>query len=979
MILNMHSFYSLRYGTLAPEKLVALAARAGHKQLALTDINNSTGVWDFVAACKQESVKPVAGMEIREEHRLLYVLLARSWAGFEQINAFRTDLNLNELSAPMQAPEFSEVFVLYPLDNLPDKLRDNEFIAVRVWDLVKLHTGRFKALQHKMLALSSATFSGPNTRALNKHLCAVARNTLIDRLKPGDYAHESELLVSAQEWQQRFASHPELWQRSQSLMRVCHIDMDFKLSKNISCFGKSPLDDHSLLSELAYSGLQRRYPGKNEVARARVANELKVIFQLGFAAYYLMTWDMVRFAQSRGIHHVGRGSGANSIVAYCLGITDVDPVELNLYFERFINPQRATPPDFDIDFSWKDRNTIYDYLFDRYPKGHVALLGAINTFQHDSALRELAKCYGMPDSEIERLLEAPEQMAEADTLAQRIVGMAGLLPSVPNSRSIHAGGVLISDKPLSWYMALDLPPKGYPTAQIDMYIAEDIGFEKLDVLSQRGLGHIQEAVEMIRQRGEEIDIHQVEQFKTDARCHDLLRRSQTIGCFYIESPAMRGLLTKLRCSDYLTLVAASSIIRPGVARSGMMQEYIRRFHNPESVVYLHPVMREQLSETYGVMVYQEDVLKVCHHFAGLDLADADVLRRLMSGKPRFKDEAKKIVDKFFDNCRQRGYPELLTREVWRQIESFAGYSFSKAHSASYAVESFQSLYLRAYYPLEFITAVLNNFGGYYRAEIYLNEARRLGAKLHLPCINHSKNLNVLTDGTIYLGFVYVNNLETKLIERLVAEREQHGLYLGIANFIERVHPKLEQIKLLIQVGALAFVGYSKAKLLWEAHLLLHGTPPRQTDHPKLFQLAEPRFEIPDFGETPHQHAWDEIELMGFPITLSWFDLLKTPFRGELLAHQMLANVGRHVRMLGYLVTTKYVRTKNGKVMRFGTFLDAQGQFFDTTHFPEALEAYPFRGPGIYLVLGKLVEEFGQPSMEVEKMAAMPLRPRTHET
>lgn len=203
-------------------------------------------------------------------------------------------------------------------------------------------------------------------------------------------------------------------------------------------------------------------------------------------------------------------------------------------------------------------------------------------------------------------------------------------------------------------------------------------------------------------------------FKKDEQVRRQLRAGETIGCFYIESPAMRGLLNKLRCDNYISLVAASSIIRPGVAKSGMMREYIRRFHHPDRIEYLHPVMKEQLEETYGVMVYQEDVLKVCHHFAGLDLADADVLRRAMSGKYRSKAEFQKIVEKFHENCALRGYSAELTAEVWRQIESFAGYSFSKAHSASYAVESYQSLFLKAHYPLEFMVAVINNFGGFIR-------------------------------------------------------------------------------------------------------------------------------------------------------------------------------------------------------------------------------------------------------------------------
>ncbi|MEZ5001339.1 MAG: hypothetical protein R2727_12235, partial [Bacteroidales bacterium] len=323
--------------------------------------------------------------------------------------------------------------------------------------------------------------------------------------------------------------------------------------------------------------------------------------------------------------------------------------------------------------------------------------------------------YGLPKEEIDELIANPASEATSNPITDTIFGIGNRIADFPNMRSIHAGGILVSEEPVTCYTALDMPPKGFPTTQWDMYVAEELGFEKLDILSQRGIGHIRESAEIIREnRGIDVDVHAVHRFVKDPKVREHLSSGETKGCFYIESPAMRGLLRKLRCSDYPTLVAASSVIRPGVARSGMMKQYISRFHNPDGFEYIHPVMKEQLSETFGVMVYQEDVLKICHHFAGLDLSDADTLRRAMSGKYRSKEEIRKITGRFFENCRKKGYPEDITAEVWRQIESFAGYSFSKAHSASYAVESYQSLYLKAHFPLEFIVAVINNFGGFYR-------------------------------------------------------------------------------------------------------------------------------------------------------------------------------------------------------------------------------------------------------------------------
>ncbi|MBI5011107.1 MAG: DNA polymerase III subunit alpha, partial [Bacteroidia bacterium] len=523
------------------------------------------------------------------------------------------------------------------------------------------------------------------------------------------------------------------------------------------------------------------------------------------------------------------------------------------------------------------------------------------------------------------------------------------------------------------YTALDMPPKGFPTTQWDMYTAEEIGFEKLDILSQRGIGHIRESAEIILQnRAIDVDVHAIHKFKEDQMVKEYLRNGETKGCFYVESPAMRGLLKKLKCDNYTSLVAASSVIRPGVARSGMMKQYIYRFHNPDKFEYIHPVMKEQLEETFGVMVYQEDVLKVCHHFAGLDLSDADTLRRAMSGKFRSKQEMQRIVDKFFFNCRQKGYSEEVTSEVWRQIESFAGYSFSKAHSASYAVESFQSLYLKAHFPLEFMVAVINNFGGFYRTWVYVHEARRYGANIELPCVNMSKYKTCIYGKDIYIGFIHIMSLEFNLAQSIETIRNEEGHFKDLNDFVTRVAPGLEQIILLIKAGALRFTGKNKSVLLWEAHMMINKS--KSENIRPLFSPPVRKFVLPELVQSRIEDVYDEIELFGFPVTVSWFDMLETTFRGEIPAHRMIEYTGRKVRMVGHLVTVKYIKTAKNDWMNFGCFIDAEGSFFDTVHFSQSLKSWPFKGSGTYLLLGKIVEEFGFPSLEVEKMAKLPVKP-----
>ena len=973
MYLNCHSYYSLHYGTLSIAELLDLAIRNGIQTIALTDINTTMGIPEFVKEAELKGIKPIAGCEFRNEDDLLFIGLAKNREGLKELNDWQTEHNLQEKTYPTDAPEFKHVYVIYPFGRkLPNELRENEFTGIKASQLNKLLTSEYLKHPEKLAVWQPVTFKNKEGQFLHKTLRAIDHNVLISKLQENQFASQPET-IDYNDLVNQFRDYPEIVRNTEKLMNDCSISFDFKSVKNKKLFGQSAYDDKLLLRQLALDGMVYRYGKNDQEAKQRIAHELEIIDKLEFSSYFLIAWDIICYSMSCGFYHVGRGSGANSIVAYCLKITDVDPIKLNLYFERFLNPKRTSPPDFDIDYSWRDREQVQDYIFKRYGRDHTALLGATSTFKDRSIYRELGKVFGLPKEEIDALVGNPNDERNSNKITRLIKILSEQMVDFPNLRSIHAGGILISEEPLTYYTALDLPPKGFPTTQWDMYMAEDLGFEKLDILSQRGIGHIKEAVDIIHEnRGEVVDVHQVERFFQDEQVKLQLRTAETNGCFYIESPAMRGLLTKLHCDNYLSLVAASSIIRPGVAKSGMMKQYIQRFHNPQLIQYLHPVMKEQLEETYGVMVYQEDVIKVAHHFAGLDLAEADVLRRAMSGKFRSKVEFQRIVDKYFSNCRERGYPDEIAREVWRQIESFAGYSFSKAHSASYAVESFQSLFLKAHYPLEFMVAVINNFGGFYRTWVYFNEAQRCGAKIELPCVNRSRPETRISGKVIFIGFVHVQNLEQSVISGIVNERQQHGSFSSLSDFIERTAITKEQLVILIRLGALRFTGISKAELLWKAHMLLNKTVPVAKTK-ALFEAKPREFNLPKLEQSVLGDAWDEIELIGFPVSMTVFDLLQTNFRGEIIAKEMMNNLGKTVRMLGRLVTIKYVRTVRKEIMHFGTFTDVQGEFFDTVHFPPSLKNYPFRGDGVYLILGKVVEEFGFPSLEVEKMAKMPFQ------
>ena len=782
--------------------------------------------------------------------------------------------------------------------------------------------------------------------------------------------NEDEKMFPMENLAAAFSEYPFILENTERLMNSCSIYFNFSKDRepqNLKTYNATKQEDEEMIERLCQEGLPYRYPDGRDGIIERLEKELKLIKSMGFVSYFLINYDIVTHARVQGFFYVGRGSGANSIVAYLLRITDVDPMELDLYFERFINLYRANPPDFDIDFSHRDRPTMTQYIFDRFE--HVALLGTYVTFKNRGVIRELGKVFGLPKSEIDFLSEGRYDVSRLDEVSRLVIKYGRLIMGMPNYLSIHAGGILISEKPLHWFSATHLPPKGFATMMFDMVIAEDVGLFKFDILGQRGLSKIKESLEIIAYNQPDkintFDIHDVKKFIKDPVINNLVKTAQCMGCFYVESPAMRMLLKKLEVDNYLGLVAASSIIRPGVAKSGMMREYILRHRNEGRAEKLaHPVMLEIMPDTYGVMVYQEDVIKVAHHFAGLDLGEADVLRRGMSGKFRSREEFQKVKEKFIDNCRKKGEDDKIIFEVWEQIASFAGYAFAKGHSASYAVESYQTLFLRAYYPLEYMVAVLNNGGGFYRSEFYVHEARMMGATIYPPCINRSFNNNVIYGAAIFLGFGYLRELENRVAERILKDRITNGVYDSLEDFLDRVFITVDQISILIRIDAFRFTGVNKHKLLWKAHLFLNKNV--KIDHPKLFPPRHQDFKIPELHTTNLEMAFTQLELLGFCLC-SPFELLEKPPKNNRCVKDLERFLNHHIDIYGYLVTVKNTSTHNGKRMHFATMIDQQGKVFDTVLFPPVAAQYYFRGRGIYRFYGKVVSEFGFLSIEVIKM------------
>ncbi len=1023
MYLNCHTGFSFKYGTLPIKDLFEEARRCGIHKLALTEINNVASYLEMLRLCEENkpcangltkygkpaydltlavgiefrkdvtffTTDPAEKLSVKADPGLLYIAIAKNNQGLESINRFLSYHNREGKPLPDRAPEFNEAFVIYPFGKMdPDLLRESEYIGVRRQDLINYanHPQRedyeYKFVAHHPVTLlppEKSKKGKPVYRDFNIHrlLRCIAHNTLLSKLPDHLLAGKDEYMVSPAVLEKQFDAFPELIQNAQSLLEQCTISCRLGEDKNKKVFTHSAKEDLKHLREQTLKGYAIRYGQDKTIWKDRIEKELTIIKTKGFTAYYLIAYDLIRFAKKKGYDFVGRGSGANSTVAYCLGITNVDPIELDLFFERFLNEERVSPPDFDIDFSWDNRDAIYEYIFDKYGYDHVCLLGTHVTYQAKSIIRELGKVFGLPKEEIDALVENRKQVVERDHIAQRVMTYASYIvqKELPAYISIHAGGVLITEKPIYTYTATEFPPKSLPVAQFEMHAAEDFGIYKFDILSQRGLGHIKETVKHVkRNKGIDVNIYQFKKFKEDEKIKTLMRNSKAMGCFYVESPAMRMLLGKLQCDDYLTLVAASSIIRPGVASSGMMKAYIERFHmHRNGIPYesIHPKMDEIMHDTYGVMVYQEDVIKVAHHFAGLTLTEADVLRRGMSGKYRSREEFQRVRDKFFENCKKIGYAQPIIDRVWFEIESFAGYSFAKGHSASYAVESYQSLYLKAHFPLEFMVGVINNFGGFYRTEFYFHEARMNGAKIEAPCVNHSEYLTTIAGDTIYIGFIHLKSLETKIGQQIAEERKKRGSYKSLDNFLRRTPGiGLEQLRILIRLGSFRFTGKTKQHLLWEGMLFFSSNRTRPLTTVDLFDTEPKNYALPELKRNPLEDAFDEIELLGFPLC-NPFDLLETRDFGDTRALELRHKKGKSVRLVGYLVTTKDAATmKTKEHMCFGTFYDVHGEVFDTVHFPDSARKFPFRGRGFYEIKGKVIEDFGVYALDVFWMTKVPM-------
>ena len=818
------------------------------------------------------------------------------------------------------------------------------------------------------LAAPAAFFPGPSGYAIHRVLRAAKH--LPPEAGPGDY------LLSPAEAERRFAgegARATALEAAGELAASCDVTLplgDWLLPHPPLPAGET---EAGTLRALAYAGLARRVRNVSMAYIERLERELEVIVRLGFAGYFLVVEDIARFARSQGIPNIGRGSGAGSLVSYCLHLTHVDPVAEGLYFERFLNPGRRNPPDIDLDFSWRERDHVIRHVYDTYGDDNVCMIATHNTFSARSGFREVGKALSVPEEEIGVIARAiPHTSFEHFTQAlasrpesrraplkerpwQDLLDVARWIDGFPRHLSVHCGGVVVSPVPLTRRLSLERAAKGVAITQCDMVDVEELGLVKIDLLGNRSLGVLVDAAAAVKDHtGQAPPVFPPERTYDDPQTNAVISQGRSMGCFYIESPGMRMLLQRLKTRTFPDLTAVSSIIRPGVSESGMMEAYVKRRLGEEPARYAAPELEPILRDTFGVMVYQEDVIRVAHEFVGLSLAEADSLRRAMSGKYRSHAEMELLTGSFFEKGRERGIGALVLAELWAQIKSFAGYAFCKAHSASFAQLSYQVAYLKTHHPAEFFAALVNNQGGFYGTAAYVEEARRWGLQILPPDVNASESDFAGKERLLRCGFFTLRGLRPSALDALFEERGEGG-YRSFADLCSRLRRRVrsDEIEILVRAGACDAFGLPRGvllALLRSGEVGVSTRRNRETGNQRTSEStkntlapclpaslihAEPK--LLSFAEL----LSGEVRALGFattahPLTplLEW-----AAGRGYTHAGDLPARAGGTARVWGQVITYKRISTrKTGEGMAFATLEDPTG-LTELVFFPRAYQAF----------------------------------------
>ncbi len=842
---------------------------------------------------------------------------------------------------------------------------------------------------------------------LRRILHAVDQNTVLEKVQSAGLSEQ--YLKSATQMYDMFKQFPLALANTEKIARDCNFE--FELGRSIFPSVDLPESESSFsyLWKLCFDGATTRYHPFTQEVIQRLEYELKTIHNLGFAEYFLIVREIVQFCRSNHIPCVGRGSAADSLVSYVLGITQVDPLKHNLYFERFLNPQRKDPPDIDLDLCWKNRDRVLEHVYEKYGKDRTAMICTFNTFQSRSAIRDVAKTYGLPEDEINKITKylphhAIDKIEEIVNslpelrdirhnlpLYEEIMRLAQRIANFPRHISIHPGGVIIAPDKITHYTPLEIAGKGIVIAQYDMYSIEKLGLVKMDLLGVRSLSIITDCMKHVKQRSghknqkfsnlsfllknadelSPLDLRTIPE--DDPQVTAYIRSGQTMACFQLESPAMRGLLKKMQIENVNDVIAAVALIRPGASGSGMKEVYIKRRAGLEAIKYVHPSLAASLDDTYGVIIYQEQVLQVAHFVAGLPLDKADTLRRAMT-KSRTKKEFMSIYQDFILGAQAKGLNEKQAETVWKFLSQFVGYGFNKAHSATYGTIAYQTAFLKYYFPVEYMCAVLNNHGGFYSKMAYIEEIRRLDIPILPPDVNYSDRNFTCEGNAIRCGLSPVFELTERTIQNILTEKKKRP-FTDLYDFLNRSRTGEKEAMHLIKAGALRSVHPSEPQLL-----MLNKVFFKNNRKKAISEFVTGDTDLPPYNQ--YHRILNEMEILDFSISahpLTLFDDFVD--KNKLVPATQLENhQDKQILFCGWLVTSRRVNTNNGQYMKFLTLEDQFG-LCEAVLFSDAYTKYGhlIRTHGPYLVKGKVQSRLpGEANIIIEEISVVEMDKREME-
>jgi error-prone DNA polymerase len=1011
--LNVHSHYSPGWGMATLEELCHSAAEQGMDRLALTDTNGLYGLIAFIEAAKENHLHPIVGSEIvTDEHRA--VLLVQNHDGYSTLcriisaRQCHRDFDLIKSLKEMR----HGLIILSDDFTLLKALRKDGVEALFVEMSPGYNMASCYAFSRQSeippLATNRVYLLHKDQFALHRVLRAVALNTKLSRLKYGDTCREHNFLNSPRSMIDQFPHAPGAIRNAVAVSEQCLTDWDF--SRIIfPCFNEmTDKEAYDTLYRATLEGCRWRYGELTREVLDRIEHEMNIIREKNFAHYFLVVADITRKAG----RSCGRGSAAASIVSYALGITHVDPIRHRLFFERFLNPGRLDPPDIDVDFAWDEREQVVDYVFARYGNRRAAMVANHNTYGARSALREVAKVFGLTDAEISRVtgkigygwhlkhvwkdLAGHPKMrgVEFKKPWDEILGAAVQLEDHLNHLSVHCGGMVIVPDEIRRYCPVEISASGLQVLQWEKDAVEEAGLVKIDLLGNRSLAVIRDALALVEKNyGRKIDYASWDP-TDDPEAVRIFYDGNTFGVFYFESPATRQTLKKVssgftfeeysHLDHFLLNVIVTSIIRPASNQS--IREWVARLHG-EPWEPPHPLLRPVLEETLGVMVFQEQLSQSAMAMAGFDAAEADTLRKVVSKKHREK-KLRDFYSRFVKGASERGVTQEKIEEVWQMMMGFEGYSFCKPHSASYTLVAYKSAYLRAHYPAEFMAAVISNGGGYYSTFGYLSEARRMGLKVLPPDINESEIKYTGRKREIRVGLMQLKELSKEGVEFIVRERSKHGPFTNLDNFLLRTsgHVHLQDVRVLIKAGCFDSIrhgdGETRPALLWKALRFFetpasHSTldlfksplPPPFTKGGKE-RITSPKM-TPPFGKggsggispsayPPSLMLKHELDTLGFYLSIHPLDRYSDVLRRlhYVKACDLHLHIGEHITTIGWLVTGKTVQTKDGDPMKFVSFEDTTG-IYETVLFPKVYDRFchMLNEMRPYLLKGKVEQDF----------------------